>query len=228
MITQRNEFQSREMDGLGDLPRGWQTCKIKHLFKVQNGATPKSDTSEFWDGDVIWVTPADISKLDDEFITSSARNISLAGLNSCGTTLVPKNSIVLSTRAPIGSICIAGKELCTNQGCKSLVPGEGVNSKYYYYYLKVSKEFLNLKGSGTTFLELPTNELSSFNIPLPPLKAQSAVARFLDREVSRIDKLIKEKQNFINLLKEKRQALISHVVTKGLDPDVRSGLGAFL
>jgi type I restriction enzyme S subunit len=220
MISVRSEFQSKELDGLNNLPSDWHICRLKHLFKIQNGATPKSDTSEFWDGDLIWVTPADISKLSSEYVRDSAKKITRAGLDSCGTTLVPEGTIVLSTRAPIGSICVAERNLCTNQGCKSLIPKNEVNSKFYYYYLRVSKDFLNLKGSGTTFLELPTYEMANFNAPLPTIDIQNHVVFFLDREVYRIEKLISEKQNFIKLLKEKRQALISHVVTKGLDPDV--------
>ena len=220
MISVRSEFQSKELDGLNNLPSDWHICRLKHLFKIQNGATPKSDTSEFWDGDLIWVTPADISKLSSEYVRDSAKKITRAGLDSCGTTLVPEGTIVLSTRAPIGSICVAERNLCTNQGCKSLIPKNEVNSKFYYYYLRVSKDFLNLKGSGTTFLELPTYEMANFNAPLPTIDIQNHVVFFLDREVYRIEKLISEKQNFIKLLKEKRQALISHVVTKGLDSDV--------
>jgi type I restriction enzyme S subunit len=220
MISVRSEFQSKELDGLNNLPSDWHICRLKHLFKIQNGATPKSDTSEFWDGDLIWVTPADISKLSSEYVRDSAKKITRAGLDSCGTTLVPEGTIVLSTRAPIGSICVAERNLCTNQGCKSLIPKNEVNSKFYYYYLRVSKDFLNLKGSGTTFLELPTYEMANFNAPLPTIDIQNHVVFFLDREVYRIEKLISEKQNFIKLLKEKRQALISHVVTKGLDLDV--------
>jgi len=97
MISVRSEFQSKELDGLNNLPSDWHICRLKHLFKIQNGATPKSDTSEFWDGDLIWVTPADISKLSSEYVRDSAKKITRAGLDSCGTTLVPEGTIVLST-----------------------------------------------------------------------------------------------------------------------------------
>jgi type I restriction enzyme S subunit len=133
---------------------------------------------------------------------------------------VPQNSIILSTRAPIGSLAITETELCTNQGCKSLVPLKETSAKFFGYLLSISSTELNIRGKGTTFLELSADELGTFKIPTPSFLEQQQIANFLDRETCRIDGLIEEKNRFIELLKEKRQALISHAVTKGLDPTV--------
>ena len=134
---------------LGSVPIGWTVKAIKHCFSVVGGSTPKSEVEEFWDGEHVWVTPADLSGLSGFGIIDSARRITDAGLESCGTNLVPPGSIVLSTRAPIGSLAIAGTSLCTNQGCKSLVPRPGSVPRYFAYVLSIAGEELNLRGRGT-------------------------------------------------------------------------------
>lgn len=204
---------------LGDLPAHWTATSIKRCFTIYGGSTPKSDEAAYWDGEIVWVSPADLSKLSSIYIDDSARKISQAGLESCGTTLVPEGSIVLSTRAPIGSLAIAKTELCTNQGCKSLVPRSDINEAFYAYYLLASTEALNLRGKGTTFLELSADELGVFKAPRPPFDEQSAIAAFLDRETAKIDALIAEQEKLLALLAEKRQATISHAVTRGLNSD---------
>ncbi|EJO52913.1 restriction endonuclease subunit S [Burkholderia multivorans] len=205
---------------LGLLPTHWEVIPLKRCFNIFGGSTPKSDEVAYWDGDIVWVSPADLSKLSSRYIGDSSRKITEAGMNSCGTTLVPANSIVLSTRAPIGSLAIASTALCTNQGCKSLVPRANVDSSFYAYFLMASTEALNVRGKGTTFLELSSDELASYRVPYPPLGEQTAIAAFLDRETSKIDDLIAEQEKLLELLAEKRQATISHTVTRGLNPDV--------
>lgn len=205
---------------LGRVPSGWTVKAIKHCFSVVGGSTPKSDVDEFWDGEHVWVTPADLSGLPGFGIVDSARRITDAGFESCGTTMVPTGSIVLSTRAPIGSLAIAGTTLCTNQGCKSLVPKPGVVPRYFAYVLSIAGEELNLRGRGTTFLELSADALGAFEVVVPMAKEQADIATFLDRETAKIDALVEEQRCLIELLKEKRQAVISQAVTKGLDPSV--------
>lgn len=134
---------------------------------------------------------------------------------------MPSGSIVLSTRAPIGSIAITSIEACTNQGCKLLVANDIAVTGYYYYVLLAGREQLNLLGRGSTFLELSGDQLGAFRIPLPPLPEQQAIAAFLDRETAKIDGLIEEQRRLIALLAEKRQATISHAVTRGLNPSAR-------
>lgn len=195
--------------------------KVKYLNYVVNGSTPKSSEEEFWDGEILWVTPEDLSKSDNPKIYNTKRKITEKGYHSCGTTLCPKGSIVLSTRAPIGSIGIASTFLCTNQGCKTLVPKDESYSKYEFYQLSVSSELLNSLGKGTTFKELSSEDLKNYVLINPPLKTQKKIADFLDKETTRIDTLISKKQKQIELLQEKRQAIITQSVTKGLNPDVK-------
>jgi len=120
---------------LGEVPEGWEVKAIKRDFKIFNGATPKSVISKYWNGETVWITPSDLSKLSNKYIDTSIRKITKIGLNSCGTVLVPKSSIVMSTRAPIGNVAIANRELCTNQGCKSAVPITLKDTRFLYYNL---------------------------------------------------------------------------------------------
>ncbi|MGR5116721.1 restriction endonuclease subunit S [Photobacterium damselae] len=214
------EYKDSDVEWLGRIPNHWNLKPIKYIFKIENGSTPKSGISEYWDGDITWITPSDLSKISTKFISSSSRCITFAGFNSCGTSLTPTNSLVISSRAPIGSLAITTKESCTNQGCKSLVP-KSINNNiiYTYYILIIATEQLNLLGRGTTFLELSSDDLGKFSIPYPPLNEQTQIAAFLDHETAKIDTLIEKQQQLIELLKEKRQAVISHAVTKGLNPD---------
>lgn len=215
------KYKDSGVEWLGEVPEEWTVASLKHGYSIIGGSTPKSDSDTFWDGDIVWVTPADLSKLPGLEVADSARKITQAGLDSCGTSLVPSGSVILSTRAPIGTLGIAAKSLCTNQGCKALVPQGGQNSRYCVYLLLVSTGELNILGRGTTFLELSGDALGKFPFPIPPLPEQRTIAAFLDHETGKIDALVAEQEKLIGLLKEKRQAVISHAVTKGLDPNAR-------
>jgi len=203
---------------LGRVPAHWRGVRVKDCFQIVNGATPRSDTPEYWDGDIVWVTPADLSNIQGWDITKSQRTISPNGLFSCAATIVQPGSIVISTRAPIGSIGIAAVPLCTNQGCRALVPCAGTETRFFAYALTAFTPELNLYGRGTTFSELSADALGAFPICMPPPAEQRAIAAFLDRECGKIDALVAEQERLIALLREKRQAVISHAVTKGLDP----------
>lgn len=213
------EYKDSGVQWLGTIPTGWSATSIKRKAAIFNGATPKSDVSSFWDGDIPWITPADLGKEKTPYIGIGARSISIDGYKSCGTSIVPKNSIILASRAPIGTVGIATQALCTNQGCKSLVVSEGLESKFLFYVLLSSTAQLNLLGRGTTFLELSADELGSYKVGLPSSIEQTAITSFLDHETAKIDALIEKQQRLIELLKEKRQAVISHAVTKGIDPN---------
>lgn len=215
------EYKESGVEWMESLPKAWEVSPLKYHFKIIGGSTPKSDREEYWDGNITWVTPSDLSKLSSFSIKNSQRKITLAGLNSCGSTLVPAGSIILSTRAPIGSIAYAKEELCTNQGCKSLVPDAKTNSMFYTYLLSISSLELNSRGKGTTFLELSGAELSAFKVAFPSFQDQCSIVRFLDHETAKLDTLISKQKHLIELLQEKRQAIISNAVSKGLNPDVK-------
>lgn len=210
------EMKDSGVEWIGEIPKEWSVKKIKYLYQVVNGATPKSDRSEYWGGEIHWITPAEMGG-GIIYISSSQRSITNIGLKSCSTTLVPTNSLIISTRAPIGYVCIAGVELCTNQGCKSLVNISGIVSKYSYYYMISQKLILERLGNGTTFSELSNHDLENFSHTYPPLSEQNAIASYLDQKCNQINNLINTCEVSIKYLQEYRTHLISDVVTGKID-----------
>lgn len=206
------------IEWIGKIPYNWKSIQIKHLFYIVSGATPTSDPDN-WDDNIIWITPADY-KTKDKYVSSGRRNISLKGFFSCSTSLIPKGSIVFSKRAPIGTVAINTKELCTNQGCLSCVPKANVINDYYYYVLGVGTEHFELLGSGTTFKELSANNFANCKLPFPSKKEQGTIADYLDKKCSEIDALTADIQNEIKTLEEYKRSVITEAVTRGLDPDV--------
>ena len=210
------KYKPSGVEWLDDVPEHWRIKPLKRTFTILNGSTPKSGEPDYWDGDVAWATPDDLGSLAGNTLRVTRRTITQEGYDSCGTTLAPAGSLVLSTRAPIGYLAIAGIPLSTNQGCRCLVFCEDAQNRFYYYLLLSAKLELESWGQGSTFKELGRDRLATVYLVSPPLDEQRAIAAFLDRETARIDALIEKKQRQIELLQEKRAALISHTVTKGL------------
>ncbi|MBR6032616.1 MAG: restriction endonuclease subunit S [Bacteroidaceae bacterium] len=194
-------------------------AKLKYDFHIYAGATPKTENPIYWDGDIIWITPADY-KTSDKYVSQGKRTISKEGYQSCNTQIVPKGSLIFSKRAPIGTIAIAVNELCTNQGCLSCVPKD-VSSTYFFYIISVSTEAFELLGSGATFKEISANYFANVKLPLPPLSEQQAIASYLDAKTKPIDDIIAKREKQIELLEEMKSAIISRAVTKGLNPDAK-------
>ncbi|HUV95474.1 MAG TPA: restriction endonuclease subunit S [Anaerolineae bacterium] len=213
-------YKDSGVEWLGKIPLHWQAKRVKWVFNITNGSTPTSTEPGYWDGDIPWVTPNDLGKLQGDTIYSTERSITERGYQSCGTTLVAAGSLVLSTRAPIGHLAIAGMNLCTNQGCRALAFRSKDNNRFFYYQLLAVRPELESLGRGSTFLELGRDELEAFPLAYPSSTEQRAIAAFLDRETARIDALVAKQERLIALLLEKRAALISHAVTRGLDPNV--------
>jgi type I restriction enzyme, S subunit len=201
---------------LHSLPSHWVVAALKRRLVIRNGATPTSSEPNFWDGDIPWITPSDLGKSLDPIMTAPSRYITEAGYQNCGTTKVPFGSVIISTRAPIGSLAIAGVETCFNQGCKGLIPDEGTLSKYVFYCFTAFTEVLQLFGEGTTFKELATSRLADFHLCFPPLDEQVTIAAFLDVEIARIDALISDKNRLIDTLREFRGSVV-RTETSGLE-----------
>ncbi|MEX3913729.1 restriction endonuclease subunit S [Bacillus paralicheniformis] len=205
----------------GGIPKNWDYTKVKFLFKVKNGGTPKSEIKEYWDENgIIWFTPEDISK-EGKTISNSKRKISELGLKNSSASYVKSSSLVLSTRAPIGNLKLSTIKFTTNQGCKSLENNPHVDMDYYYYIFSIAKEYLNSLGQGTTFLELSNSALKNTVVPLPDLCTQKVIANFLNKKTQNIDDLIIKKLKLIELLEEKRQSMITEAVTRGLNTNVK-------
>ncbi len=192
--------------------------QLRHLCRVTSGATPESGRPEYWDGQILWVTPEDLSGLASYILRETRRKITLPGFEACGVTLAKEGSIVLTKRAPIGQVAVLAHPACSNQGCFLLTPTGRADSRFIYYWLTSQGSRLQALGRGSTFMELSTDDLKALKTPVPPLEQQRAIADYLDRETARIDALIAAKERLLGLLAEKRRALITHAVTRGLDP----------
>lgn len=214
-------YRDSGVEWIGQVPEHWQVTPLKVIADTVNGATPESGKPEYWDGDIAWYTPTDIDNEVASELGAPRRYITQAGYESCAVKLSPPGSVILSTRAPIGSVGTTTIPSTINQGCRTLIPAQDVPTSYLASTLVAAREELRLRGNGTTFQELSTEALRSLRIPMPPFSECVSIASGLDRETTRIDTLITKKTRSIELLKEKRQALITHVVTKGLDPNVK-------
>lgn len=166
----------------------WIKVKISDLGQVIGGATPSTKKEEYYNGDIAWITPKDLSDFKGRYISRGERNITKVGMESCSTQLLPKNTILFSSRAPIGYVAIADNELCTNQGFKSVIPNENVDYLFLYYLLKYNKDKIESMGSGTTFKEVSGSTMRNVEVMIPESKdVQIKIAAILDSIDSKIE-----------------------------------------
>jgi type I restriction enzyme S subunit len=178
-----------EVEFVGDIPEDWKWMKVEEFAEVVSGGTPRTDKPEFWNGDIAWITPKDLSNFKFRYIERGERNISREGLENSNAKLLPKGTVLLSSRAPVGYLAIAKNELSTNQGFQSLIPKENIISEFLYYLLKNNVEYLKSQASGTTFGELSKSTLKKLTFLLPPLPEQKAIAEVLSSIDDKIELL---------------------------------------
>ena len=176
----------------------WIECKISDIGTVVGGATPSTNTHENYEnGTIPWITPKDLSTFSGRYIQRGERNITEVGLKSCSTQLLPKNTVLFSSRAPIGYVAIASNDLCTNQGFKSVIPNKNTDPNFLYYLLKYNKERIEGMGSGTTFKEVSGNTMKNITVYVPEdKKVQEKIASILGS----IDDKIEENERINNNL----------------------------
>jgi type I restriction enzyme S subunit len=181
------------------VPETWNLCDIGSLADIYSGATPSTNNPAFWNGDIVWVTPSDITDQQTKYLTSSERRINLEGLRNCSAALLPKGTILLCTRATIGVMSIADKEVATNQGFKNLICNKDTSNEFVYYALQMLKDEMVGKSIGTTFLELSKSELSKIKMLVPKDKEeQTAIAEVLsdaDSLITSLEELIAKKKS---------------------------------
>ena len=176
----------------------WKIKKINDIATVVNGGTPDTNRKDFWGGDILWITPKDMGKLSSIYVDDTERKITEAGLKNSSAKMIPPNSIILSSRAPIGHLAINNFEISTNQGCKGIIPKKEILTKYLFYFLRNSIELLNSLGTGTTFKELSSSKLNDVEIPLPPLPEQQRIVDILDQSFAAIDRAIENTEKNIS------------------------------
>ena len=157
----------------------WQIKPIGEVFRVVNGGTPKTGVPAYWDGGHHWITPAEMGGLPSPYLSSSRRMLTDEGLR-VGAELIPPQSIIMSTRAPIGHLVINEVPMAFNQGCKGLVPSAEIDTKYGYYFLLANVPLLESLGTGATFKELSGGKLKEVPFNFPPRKEQRRIVAILD------------------------------------------------
>lgn len=204
------------IEWIGEIPEHWEVKKVKHIFEVLRGGTPSTIEKDYWDGEVVWVTPVDLSK-QGKFINTSDRTITEKGILNSSATIARKGSLILSTRAPIGTISVANVNLTTNQGCHSLELKNNNNILFYYHYFNAANNYLQSIGRGTTFLEISKNDLSNMSVIQAPKDEEQEITSYIESKTSKIDRTLDKLNLQIQQLKEYRQTLIFNAVTGKID-----------
>lgn len=165
----------------------WRHVRIDEIADVVGGGTPKTGEPDYWDGDIGWISPRDLSSRSARYISRGARSITARGLHESSAQLLPAGTVLVSSRAPIGYVAIAEQPLATNQGFKSLVLGQGCLPEFYYYVMSTMKPAMEAVAGGSTFKEISGRVMKALVVPLPPLDEQRAIAEVLGSLDTRIE-----------------------------------------
>ena len=159
-----------------DNEKGWKYARFPEVTKIVLGSTPKTSNAEYWDGDVKWISPAELS--DETFyVYDTVKHITKAGVAAAGLKPFPAGTVIFSTRAPIGKTAIAGCEMYCNQGFKNFICGPELRPVYLYYLLKMKRRYFEGLGTGTTFKELSRGAIEKISISVPPIHMQEEFER---------------------------------------------------
>ncbi len=216
------EYKESRIDSIGKIPEHWVSSKLGYVSTIFKGGTPKRNVDRYFQGDLPWARPVDITGLKGAlYINDTKIHISEEALGNSGARRLPVGTVLLTSRATIGETAITTVPMATNQGFANFYCNPELFNVFLVYYLQAIKDLLISLGSGSTFLEVTKRTLLGVGIPVPPLPEQTQIANFLDHKTAQIDGLIRAKERKIELLGEYRASLITHTVTKGLDPNVQ-------
>lgn len=180
------------------VPKAWMFKRVEQIGKIVAGGTPSTKIDEYWNGDIPWLTPADLSSFSGIYISRGSIDISELGLRKSSAVMLPTNTVLLSSRAPIGYVALAKNPIATNQGFKSVICNEDtVNCYYLFYFFKMNKSLLESFGSGATFLELSAKGLSRMKILIPSFDIQNKFGKFISKIADEVDMLQQQNQNLI-------------------------------
>ena len=184
------------------MTEAWSQVPLGEFAQVVGGGTPSTKEPAYWGGDVAWITPKDLARLEGRFVAGGDRSITAEGLEASAAKVLPPNTLVVSSRAPIGYVAIAAKPLATNQGCRSLV-FEDDEPRFFYYVLKSSTKKLEALANGTTFKEISGTGMKRVVVPRPPLDQQKAIASTLGA----FDNKIEQRQQTAQTLEQLARAI---------------------
>lgn len=185
--------------------------RLGDICEIVSGSTPKTGVSEYWDGDKKWITPAEITD-ESYIITDSVRKLTELGVTKTGLSSFPKGTVILSSRAPIGKVAIAGCEMYCNQGFKNLICSQKIYNRYLYWFLKGNAEYLNSLGRGATFKEISKQIVASIEINVPDMEQQMQAAENLERASSIIRLRKQELQKLDDLVKARFVELFGDMI----------------
>lgn len=209
------KYKDSSVEWLPEIPVDWHTTQAKHVTTFTTGWTPPTGDASSFEGDNLW---ANISDLGPRWLTDTSKRVSEAAIQKSRIRVSPKGSLLFSFKLSIGQVSFAARDMYTNEAIATFLPSPHIDLAFAYYAfprILVQNAEENIYGAKLLNQEL----LRTAKIALPDMATQAAIASFLDRETAKIDELVAEQQRLMELLKEKRQAVISHAVTKGLNPD---------
>lgn len=190
---------------------GWIETSLGEIAEVIGGGTPSTTIAEYWDGDIIWVTPTEITAQDGKVVSDSIRKITDLGLKNSGAQILSRNSVILTSRASVGYVALAGKDLCTNQGFQSLIPKHSVLAKFLMYWIQQNRPEFESRSAGSTFKEISKSNVKSIKLKLPPLPEQKRIVDL----ISSVDSYIEALQQQLESAKKSRNAVLHELLTAG-------------
>ena len=188
-----------------EVPIAWEVENLIDFAEIKNGATPSTADEANYGGDIVWITPKDLSDQQSKFVYQGERNITKQGFDSCSTSMLPTNSVLMSSRAPIGLVSIAKHEVCTNQGFKSFIPKSISDSIYLYYYIKHHIKQIEQLGTGTTFKEVSRDDLCKF--PILTIGAKDIYMQWIELQNGIADKQLALTKEIAALTKQRDELL---------------------
>jgi type I restriction enzyme S subunit len=187
----------------------WIETSLGEIAEVVGGGTPSTTIGEYWDGDIVWLTPTEITSQDGKVVSDSIRKITDLGFKNSGAQMLPKDSVILTSRASVGFVALAGKELCTNQGFQSLIPKPSVLSKFLMFWIQQNRPEFESRSAGSTFKEISKSNVKSIKLQLPPLPEQKRIVEI----VNTIDEVISQTELTTSKAKNLRSGLLSDLLS---------------
>ncbi|MBN2575599.1 MAG: restriction endonuclease subunit S, partial [Deltaproteobacteria bacterium] len=212
-------YKDSGVEWLGEIPAGWEVTRIKWAAKMESGHTPDKKVDSYWQGgDIPWVSLADTGQLREvDYIATTAVMTTSDGIAHSSAHVLPEGTVVFSRDASIGLCAITRGGLAVSQHFIGWVCGSRLRPEYLLFVLRTMTQELERLTMGATVRTIGMPDVKSLATPIPPLPEQERIVSYIRAETGRIDGLVGKKERLIELLQEKRTALITRAVTKGLD-----------